>query len=444
MKTFGSAGAVALLLVFLTSCVTPEREPGGNASPEVGGTLGVPPDFGGRYLVVLSDTDTLASAYVDDRIGEPIEERDTLTVLGLGRSPFTATLPVSNSVWAPPTMALSPDGTVAYVLEIREPREAGDVTFEEDLAFSTRMSIIDLSDPRRPELVEVVDLGGFAGHYIDINGAGDTLAITNWAPDAQLILLPVDGVDVGEPQRFSLGIENDFAFPNTVEWRDDTTLGVVVGPLNLVAFYSLAAQADGTFVVRPVGEPTPVGLFPFTALWSRDGSAFITADMNWNLALGITDFNNSAGSLSIVRPDLDGADGVFHRVVPGPAVPANPEGLAISPGGDLVVTVNLERSHLPENPSAASLSLMTFDAERGRLAWLSDYEIDGVLPEGIVFDTTGNYVAVAVFDQFGDDAGVGRVDFWRLVRDGESNVALEATDYRIFVPRGAHTVALVP
>ncbi|MCG8478093.1 MAG: hypothetical protein MI724_03285, partial [Spirochaetales bacterium] len=410
MKTFGSIGTVALLLVFLAACVTPQGEAGGNASPEAGGVLAVPPGFGGRYLVALSDTDTLASAYVDDLIGDPVDGRDTLTVLGLGRSAFVAELAVSNSVWAPPTIALSPDGTVAYVLEIREPREAGDVTFEEDLAFSTHMSVVNLSYPRQPALVEVVELGRFAGHYIDINDAGDTLAITNWAPDAQLLLLPVDGTAVGEVQRFSLGIENDFAFPNTVEWRDDTTLGVVVGPLNVVAFYSVATAADGAFAVTALGEPVPVGLFPFTALWSRDGSAFITADMNWNLEVGVTDFNNTAGSLSIVRPDFDVADGIVHRVVPGPAVPANPEGLAIGPEGDIVVTVNLERSHLPENPSAASLSLMTFDPERGRLAWLADYAIDGVLPEGVVFDTTGNYVAVAVFDQFGAGAGVGRID----------------------------------
>lgn len=441
MKTCGMVGAAALALAFMMGCVTPDASIDRGA-PAISS---VPPDFGGSYLVALSDTDTLASAYVDNSIGEPIAAQDTLAVVGLGDAQFTAQLPISNSVWAPPTIALSPDGTVAYVLEIREQREPGDTRFEEDLAFSTRMSVVDLSDPQQPALVRVVDLGGFAAHYVDINAAGDTLAITNWAADAQLILVPVDGTELGEPQRFSLGIDHEFAFPNTVEWHnDDRTLGVVVGPLNVVALFRVTRDPGGAFRVSALGEPVPVGLFPFTAFWSRDGSAFITADMNWNLASGVTDFTNTAGSLTVVLPDLDSTDGTVHRVIPGPAVPANPEGLAIAPDGSVVVSVNLERSHLPQNPSLASLSLMSFDSERGRLSWLADYPIDGVLPEGIVFDTTGNYVAVAVFDQFGDRAGTGRIDFWRVARDTSSSVTLEATDYSVTLPRGAHTLALVP
>ncbi len=405
----------------------------------------LPPDFGGRYLIALSDTDTVASAYVTDQIGEAINALDTLSVIGLGELPFIAELTVSNSVWAPPTIAVSPDGGVAYVLEIREQREAGDTSFEDDLAFSTRMSVVDLSDPRNPTLAEVVDLGGFAGHYIDINPAADTLAITNWAQDQQLMLVPVDGTEVGEPQRFSLGIPGEFVFPNTVEWHPDgSLLGVVVGPENLAAFYSVATTATGTFDVARLGDPVPVGLFPFTAFWALDGSAFITADMNWNIGLEVTDFNNSAGSLSVVVPDRDEGDGVFHRVIPGPAVPANPEGLAVSPDGALFISVNLERSHLPTDPSQASLSLMTFDSTSARLSWLADYPVDGVLPEGIVFDTSGQYIAVAVFDQFGEAAGAGRIDVWRVNRDAEAGIALEPTPYQLPLPRGAHTLALIP
>ncbi len=445
MRIFGYGGAVALAATFLIGCVSQNADVVRDAESADSMIVGVPADFGGRYLVALSDTDTLASAYVDDIIGDPVDAEDTFSVIGLGDENFVSEITVSNSVWAPPTIAVSPDGTVAYVLEIREQREPDDETFEEDLAFSTRMSVVDLSDPENPSLVDVVDIGGFAGHYVDINGRGDTLAITNWAPDAQLIILPVNGTSIGEPQRFSLGIENDFAFPNTVEWHpDDQTLGVIVGPLNLAAFYRVTESGAGEFGVSPLGRPVPLGLFPFTAFWTPDGDEFVVAEMNWNLALGITDFNNSAGSLSVVRPDLDGSANFFHTVVPGPAVPANPEGLAISPQGDIAISVNLERSHLPENPSGASLSLMVYDEDLARLSWLADYPIDGILPEGIVFDSSGNYIAVTVFDQFDtEDAGVGRIEFWRVVRSPESGVSLERTDYQVMTPRGVHTLALI-
>ena len=446
-RPFAATTSFSLLwgLIAIGGCASDEDDPGRVENPSGSGTAQLPADFGGSYLLALSDTDTLASAYVDDQIGPPIEARDALTIVRLGDSPMVSALEVSNSVWAPPTMAVSPDGSTAYILEIREQREAGDESFEEDLALSTRMSVVDISDPQRPSVVEVVDLGGFAGHYIDINARGDTLAITNWAEDAQLILVSVSGTEVDEPQRFSLGIQAEFAFPNTVEWHpDDTTLGVVVGPLNLAAFFSVSTSTGGRFQVDRVGDPVPVGLFPFTAFWSRDGSAFITADMNWNIPLGVTDFNNSSGSFSVILPDLDGAGGVSHQVIPGPAVPANPEGLAVSPDGSLLVSVNLERSHLPDNPSQASLSLLSFEESSGRLAWRGDYPVDGVLPEGIVFDTSGRYIAVAVFDGFNEQAGAGRVEVWQVAQDDEGGMSLEITDFGLPLPRGAHTLALIP
>ena len=80
--------------------------------------------FGGRLIVAVSDADMVASAYLDGHLG-PLQGQDALSVIRLGKpvSQLTAVaIGASTSVTGPPSsVAVSPDGRYAVVIETRAP-----------------------------------------------------------------------------------------------------------------------------------------------------------------------------------------------------------------------------------------------------------------------------------------------------------------------------------
>jgi len=124
-----------------------------------------------------------------------------------------------------------------------------------------------------------------------------------------------------------------------------------------------------------------------------------------------------------------------------------PEGLAISPNGHFVVTVNLEETTQPpgnaQRSGYASLSLFGFDPASGELATAGDFAFDGLLPESAVFDRRRR-LAVANFGHLDDPAAPGSLDFWRVVGDtsGPERWQLVKTAYALPLQRGACHCAL--
>jgi sugar lactone lactonase YvrE len=429
------------------------------------GTAGAPeqrdvPFAGG--LVALSDADTEAQAYIDDDIGPAIGQRDVLTFIrpNAGGKARVEGVQVSNSVWGPPlTVDTTPDGRYAFVLEVKRQRDADDRSFEEDLAFTTRVSVVDLHRDR-PRVVQVTDTGGFAAHSLSVSPRGDYLAVANWAapgeesgiPEGQgrqISIIPFREGRLGEPQLFGMNnIQGPFAIPNTIAWHPSGRfLGITSGPRNLVAFYRVGAGADGRLDVRPWGEPVPVGRFPLTGAWTPDGRFFISGLMEW-AEPEVSDRNSPPGALSLVRFDDDEADGLEHTPRRSGDVGINPEGLAVSPDGRYIATVNMRYSHLPEHfdrlrpPTTSSITLLELDPESGQTRVVEEQSFDGVLPEGVAFDRTGRRLAVAVFDFHGAKRGTGAIQFWRL--RGGDDPRLEQLPQEITTVRGAHSLADVP
>ena len=136
----------------------------------------VPPDFKGRYLLALSDADMVASAYIDSILG-PVVGKDELTII-----PFTATktttsvstLPVTNSVTGPPaSIAVSPDGKYAIVIETRGPRPPNKpAALMPELAKGYVISVVDVSQPAQPRIVQVLQ-GGERPVSVCFNAAGN-------------------------------------------------------------------------------------------------------------------------------------------------------------------------------------------------------------------------------------------------------------------------------
>ena len=457
---------IMLLLPFLAACgaVTGTTMPSDTVSqtamPE--DEAEIPLTFAGQYLLAVSDADTVAQAYVTDDIGPAIDDQDTLSVLPLpdisAQTPVTE-LEVSNSVWGPPSpMDITPDGRYAVVLEIKRQRDADDRSFENDLSYTTSIAVVDLQDPQAPQVVQRTDTGGFAAHSLDLSPTGDFVAVANWQgpipdnpdiPPQQISIIPLEDGQLGTPQLFPITNPTGvFVSPNQIAWHPSGDyLALSIGPRNTVVFYQVTRNTDNTVDLTPWGEPVTVGQFPFTAAWTPDGRFFITADMQWDLEQNVTDVTAPSGSLSTVQFDIDSADGITHEVTTTDDVGINPEGLAISPDGTTVVTVNLRRSHLPlgdeeQPPTTSSITLLTLEPETGTLTKVDEYEFDGVLPEGVVFDSNGEHLAVAVFDFNGEKNGQGALQFWR-VNSGEQP-SLEAIPFEVPLVRGAHALVLIP
>lgn len=201
--------------------------------------------------------------------------------------------------------------------------------------------------------------------------------------------------------------------------------------------------------MRPWGNPITTGKHPGVGHFTPDGRYFITTDLLWGQA---EDFDSSSyeslkGHLSAIRfasaADTDGT--VRHQIVATAPVGGSAEEFAISPDGRFVVTLNMEASFMPQTSDRrtwhSSLTLLSLDSQTGRLTPINTVPFEGILPEGITFDRSGNYLAIATFDHFNPARQGGSVDFWRVITN--PSPMLVKMDLSVPVMRGAHIVKLM-
>lgn len=417
-----------------------------------------PLDFQGRALVVVSDADMLASAYVDGRLG-PIDDTDALAVIALGDHPrefVAARTAASNSVAGPPVaVAVTPDGHHAILVETFGPRPADreDATFA-DLPFGKRVQVIDLSDLDHPRVVQVVD-GPLRPDSVSISADGSLVAIAvHPACDGTrtpLLLYPFADGRLGTP-----------VAPAIPGWRPGErlihaefhptlpVLALVNETRAELSFVRLESDGAGRSL-RAWGNAVRIEKSPYMVRFTPDGRHAITNAVYWGADVQGTWIEAPRGSVVSVRVDARKAkDGSpLHALVSRSMTGVSPEGLAISPDGTLVVTTNLERSYLPfDDPRQtffSSLTLLRLEPRTGTLTRVGDFASDGILPESAAFDASGRFLAVSTFDHY-DGRRRGSVDFWRIARDplDPERLELVKTGHSVPVTRGAHSMVLVP
>lgn len=118
-------------------------------------------DFKGRMLVSVSDADMVDSTYIDGNLGS-VDGRDALSVIRLdkpSRKLRAVEVGVSNSVTGPPdSIAVTPDGKYAIVIETRKQRPAGKLDLKlSDLAVGRTITVVDLSNPDRQRVVQRIE-----------------------------------------------------------------------------------------------------------------------------------------------------------------------------------------------------------------------------------------------------------------------------------------------
>jgi sugar lactone lactonase YvrE len=203
----------------------------------------------------------------------------------------------------------------------------------------------------------------------------------------------------------------------------------------------------GRLTLRPWGNIVEVGPDPFVGRFTPDGRFYLTSD--WGRDFSATTLEGriptTPSGISVVRvADPAAREGaIHHRRVAGATTDLSAEGLAISPDGRLVATVNMRTTAFPSDSPRfrrdASVTLLTLDAASGAINKIGDYPFEGALPEGGTFDLTGDHFMATVFQGHtgaSSDAGAG-LEVFRVVKN--ETPSLERIG-RIALPHGVHHV----
>ncbi len=404
-------------------------------------------------IIALSDADMVASAYADGRLGPPAGT-DTMTVLAFDghhvAPTTTATLPVSNSVTGPPApMAITPDGRYAITVETRGPRPAsGEDVGLANLSKGRRITVVDLHDLAHPRVVQLVD-GPPEAETVSINADGSLVALAV-ATDEHDTATPlwlyrfVDGRLVG-----GAGV----AIPDWKPGHDlrcaifaprSSRLALLDATTPSVALFDVTASA-GTLALKPWGDPVEVEKFPMIVAFAPDENYLFVNAYYAGDPVPKPPFGFPNGTLTAIRLHAQDDDHgrPVHLVTSHQAVGRGPEGMAVSPDGTLVLSVDMEGSYFPPTDPRrtrySTLTLFRLNPITGNLDRQGSFPFDGVLPESAVFDRTGKRIAVAVFSQFDDPTAPGWIDFWRVVDDplDPKITQLVRTHQSISLPRGA-------
>src|ERR1700736_3994268 len=306
---------------------------------------------------------------------------------------IVANLPLKNSVVGPPVnVAIDPTNTIALVADSVDVAKDGDsLKMEPD----NKVYIIDLK-ARPPKLAGTVTVGRQPSG-LSFSPLGDLALVANSA-DKSISVLAVKGTDVNVVDTIDMG-----AVVSHVTFTPDGKRALAT---KFDAHKIALLDVNGRRVIdtRP-GLPT--GQWPFNVAVAPSGRTALSADSG--------DPAGSDGSVDTVSViDLEAMPPrIIDRVVVGDG----PEGLAISPKGDVAVAIILAGSN---NPSAyfykphGSVTVLSIDGKK--VTKVGDVEVGG-LPEGVAFTPDGKYLLVGNYlDQ---DLSILKVDGTSITDTGK-------------------------
>jgi DNA-binding beta-propeller fold protein YncE len=305
---------------------------------------------------------------------------DTLSVIDISKPDaprITATIPLINSVVGPPTnLAIHPSGDFALVANSLEPVIQG---WGHRLEPDNKVFLVDLKTSP-PSVFGTITVGKQpSGMAISPNGA---LALVANRADGTVSVLSIHGKDILVADTVTVGTPADSVSAVAITPDGKHALAAKAAA-NKIALLSI----DGTKVTYEKRD-LPTGIFPYNVAMAPDGKLALTVD---NGNGGGSDGN--AKTVSVIDLETDPP-----RVIDHVTVGDSPEGLAISPKGDLAVSVEARGSNNPKtaffsHPTGA-VTALKIDGKKVTNAG----EVNvGALPEAVAFSPDGQYVYVGNF-----------------------------------------------
>jgi DNA-binding beta-propeller fold protein YncE len=277
-------------------------------------------------------------------------------------------LPLKNSVVGPPVnVAIDPTNSIALVADSVDVIKDGDNLKQVP---DDKIYVIDLkSNP--PKLASTIT-GAKQPSGLSINPAG-TLALVANRADKSISVLSIKGTDVKIIDTIAMGDE-----VSQVVFTPDGKRALAT---KFAAHKVSLLDVDGDKVTYSKLD-LPAGLWPYNVAVTPDGSIALTSD---NGFAGSSD--GSVDTTSVFDLEAN-PPRIIDRVVVGDG----PEGLAMSPNGDVAVAAILRGSNMKKAffyQKNGSLSILKIDGKK--VTKTQDIEVGG-LPEAVVFTPDGKYL----------------------------------------------------
>jgi WD40 repeat protein len=309
-----------------------------------------------------------------DGDGKPIMSlpgKDTVMIVDLANpeSPkIVATLPLENSVVGPPVnLDIDPTGSIALVADSVDVTKDGDTLKQVP---DNKIFVIDLK-ASPPKLAATVT-GGKQPSGLSISPSGKMALVANRG-DNSISVLSINGTEVK--------VTDTIAMPDSVAHVVFTPDGKRALAVRFNAHkVSVLDIAGDKVTYNKVDLPT--GQWPYNAVVSPNGRIALTSD---NGGAGSSD--GSVDTTSVIDLEAN-PPRIIDRVVIGDG----PEGLAMSPKGDLAVAAILRGSNMKNAffyKKNGSLSILKIDGNK--VTKTQDIEVGG-LPEAVQFTPDGKYI----------------------------------------------------
>jgi DNA-binding beta-propeller fold protein YncE len=306
--------------------------------------------------------------------------KDTLTVIDISKPDtpqMASSIPLMNSVVGPPTnLAITPSGDMALVANSLEPVVQG---WGHRLEPDNKVFLIDLK-ANPPAVIGTITVGRQPSGMA-ISPKGDLALVANRA-DGTISVLSIRGKDVLVLDTVTVGAGTDQVSAVAIT-PDGKRAFAVKSAANKVALLSIDGQKV-TYDKRDL----PAGIFPYNIAVTPDGKLALTADTGNG---GSSDGN--VDTVSVIDLEADPP-----RVIDHVTVGDSPEGLAISPKGDLAVTIEARGSNMPKTASfyhsAGAVTALKIDGKK--VTNTGEIKVGG-LPEGAAFSADGQYLYVGNF-----------------------------------------------
>src|SRR5271168_2997422 len=337
------------------------------------------------------------SAWDDD--GKPIlapDGKDQVLIVDLANaeSPkIVASLPLKNSVVGPPVnLDIDPTGSIALVADSIDVIKDGEALKQVP---DNKIFVIDLK-ANPPKLAATIT-GGKQPSGLSFSPSGKMALVANRG-DNSVSVLSVNGTDVK--------ITDTISFPDSVAHVLFTPDGKRALAVRFPAHKVSVLDVAGDKVTYSKID-LPTGQWPYNVVVTPDSRLALTSD---NGGAGSSDGN--VDTTSVI--DLEASPPrIIDRVVVGDG----PEGLAMSPKGDLAVAAILRGSNNKKaffHQKNGSLSILKIDGKK--VTKTQDIEVGG-LPEAVAFTPDGKYILAGNF--LSEDFSILKVDGTKVTDTGK-------------------------
>src|SRR6185295_8684155 len=369
-----SAAAALVALATLAGCVAP------------------PAVTGKRSLMIVGNDEKVSWNDAGALVLGP-QGKDTVAVVDIGTDPLVprtvVSLPLTNSIFGPPTnLAITPDEGLALVANSMNIVEEGGALKQLP---DNRLWVIDLQ-ASPPKLIDTVAVGKQPSG-LAINRAGTLALIANRA-DNSISVLRIAGKKVELIDTVAMGEQ----VAHIVFTPDGKRALAAKFPGHKIALLDVAGEK-----VTYGKYDMMAGPWPYNVDVTPDGRIALTAD---NGNAGAAD--GQVDTVSVI--DLEASP---PRVIDKVVVGDGPEGIAISPTGQLAVALLLRGSNAAKSAFFYNRngSVVALRIDGKKVTRTNEIEVGG-LPEGAVFSDDGRYLYIGNFiDQ---DVTILRVDGDRL------------------------------